>query len=125
MPLTLSTFPLIPLSLYSAYALSLCYTNVTKLQKYEEKANKAAEWSDTAAQRLHKTRTTQTSGTLAVSFLPLCPSKSDIDNIEDGSLIPQQRTPSDPILSCRLPNMGVRKCSSDGVGERAYGAVLE
>lgn len=38
-----------------------------QLHKDEASDEKAAEWSNTAAQRLHKTRTTQTSGTLSVS----------------------------------------------------------
>lgn len=59
--------PFIFASLLSAYGLYLCKENITRLQQYEEASEKAAEWSNTAAQRLHKTRTTQTSGTLTVS----------------------------------------------------------
>jgi hypothetical protein len=54
-------------SALSAYSLYLSYQNITRLQQYEEKSKKAAEWSNTAAQRLHKTRSTQTSGTVTVS----------------------------------------------------------
>ncbi|KAF2433132.1 hypothetical protein EJ08DRAFT_647521 [Tothia fuscella] len=50
----------------SGYSLFHAYISITNLQKYEKKTEKAAEWSRTAAQELHKTRTTQTSGTLAI-----------------------------------------------------------
>lgn len=55
----------------SGYGLYLSYKNITALQQYEKTSEKAAEWSNTAAQRLHKTRTTQTSGTVTLicSFL--------------------------------------------------------
>ncbi|CAO2653315.1 Nn.00g027260.m01.CDS01 [Neocucurbitaria sp. VM-36] len=58
-------------SALSTYGLYLSYQNITRLQQYEKQSEKAAEWSNTAAQRLHKTRTTQTSGTvtLLISFL--------------------------------------------------------
>jgi hypothetical protein len=66
-----STFPpLLFASILSTYGLYLCKENITRLQQYEEKSEKAAEWSNTAAQRLHKTRTTQTSGTLSVRRPP-------------------------------------------------------
>jgi 7-keto-8-aminopelargonate synthetase-like enzyme len=58
--------PLLFASALSAYGLFLCKENITRLQQYEAQSEKAAEWSNTAAQRLHKTRTTQTSGTLSV-----------------------------------------------------------
>jgi len=63
---TVSIFQLGLTSALSAYGLYLSYQNITRLQQYEEKSEKAAEWSNTAAQRLHKTRTTQTSGTVTV-----------------------------------------------------------
>ncbi|KAF2845899.1 hypothetical protein T440DRAFT_472367 [Plenodomus tracheiphilus IPT5] len=50
----------------SAYGLYLSYQNITRLQQYENTSEKAAKWSNTAAQRLRKTRTTQTSGTVGV-----------------------------------------------------------
>jgi hypothetical protein len=53
-------------SALSSYGLFLSYQNITRLQQYEEQSEKAAEWSNTAAQRLHKTRTTQASGTISV-----------------------------------------------------------
>jgi len=64
---TISTLPpLLFASVLSTYGLYLCKENITRLQQYEETSEKAAEWSNTAAQRLHKTRATQTSGTLSV-----------------------------------------------------------
>ena len=51
----------------SAYALYLSYISITDSQKYEEKTEKAAQYSRTAEHQLHKTRTTLTSGTAAVS----------------------------------------------------------
>lgn len=57
---------------FSAYNLYLSSICITKLQKYEEKSEKAAEWSNTAAKQLHKTRTTQASGTAAVCPPFLC-----------------------------------------------------
>lgn len=61
--------PFLFASVLSTYGLYLCRQNITRLQQYEEVSEKAAEWSNTAAQRLHKTRTTQASGTLTVSHL--------------------------------------------------------
>lgn len=60
--------PLLFASALSAYGLYLCKENITRLQQYEAQSEKAAEWSNTAAQRLRKTRTTQTSGTLSVRY---------------------------------------------------------
>ena len=54
--------------LIAAYGASVSYVAVTKLRQYEETSKKLAEWSNTAAHELHKTRTTQTSGALAVSI---------------------------------------------------------
>ena len=56
--------------LLALYGASVSYVAVTKLQKYEETSEKMAEWSNTAANELHKTRTTQTSGALAVHTTP-------------------------------------------------------
>ncbi|RMZ69873.1 methyltransferase domain-containing [Pyrenophora seminiperda CCB06] len=53
-------------SALSAYGLLLSYQNITRLQQYEAKSEKAAEWSNTAAHMLHKTRTTQASGTVTL-----------------------------------------------------------
>jgi hypothetical protein len=72
-PLTKSLLQLLCTSAISGYGLYLSYQNITRLQQYEEQSKKAAEWSNTAAHRLHKTRTTQTSGTISVCLpkLPL------------------------------------------------------
>ncbi|KAI9702705.1 MAG: hypothetical protein M1820_006089 [Bogoriella megaspora] len=55
----------------SGYGLFVSYVSITNLQKYEEKSEKAAKWSEAAAEQLHKTRTTQAAGAIAilVSFL--------------------------------------------------------
>jgi hypothetical protein len=55
----------------SARGLLQSYAAITNLQKYETTAKKLAEWSSEAEHQLHKTRTTQTSGAIAVltSFL--------------------------------------------------------
>ncbi|KAJ4993606.1 hypothetical protein SVAN01_00660 [Stagonosporopsis vannaccii] len=73
--------PFVFASVLSAYGLFLCKENITRLQQYESASEKAAEWSNTAAQRLRKTRSTQTSGTLALALsflasttLPFLPS---------------------------------------------------
>ncbi|KAH8701306.1 hypothetical protein GQ44DRAFT_717843 [Phaeosphaeriaceae sp. PMI808] len=70
-PLGQCILQLVCTSALSGYGLYLSYHNITRLQQYEKQSEKAAEWSNTAAQRLHKTRTTQTSGTLSllISFL--------------------------------------------------------
>ncbi|KAF1843104.1 uncharacterized protein K460DRAFT_368024 [Cucurbitaria berberidis CBS 394.84] len=60
---------LLTVSALSTYGLYLSYQNITRLQQYERQSEKAAEWSNTAAKRLRKTRTTQTSGTLTVRSL--------------------------------------------------------
>jgi len=53
---------------FSVYNLWLASISIMNLQKYEEKSKKAAEYSNTAARELHKTRTTQTSAALAVNM---------------------------------------------------------
>jgi hypothetical protein len=53
----------------SAYSLFHAYISITNLNKWEDKTEQAAKYSETAAQELHKTRTTQTSGALAVRLL--------------------------------------------------------
>ena len=60
--------PLVTLSGLSSYGLYLSYHNIWRLQEYEEQSEKAAEWSNTVAERLRKTRSTQTSGTVTVCF---------------------------------------------------------
>jgi hypothetical protein len=65
-PASKSIGQLIFASALSTYGLYLSYENITRLQQFEKQSEKAAEWSNTAAQRLHKTRTTQASGTISV-----------------------------------------------------------
>jgi hypothetical protein len=50
----------------SGYSLYHAYISITNLRQYEDKTEKAAEWSTTAEHELHKTRTTQTSSALSV-----------------------------------------------------------
>jgi hypothetical protein len=49
---------------YTGY---LSYSAITRLQQYEQTSETAAQYSQVAADQLHKTRTTQTSGAIAVS----------------------------------------------------------
>ena len=56
---------------FSAYTLYLSSIAIQNLQKYEETSKKAAKYSNTAEQQLHKTRTTQASGVLSVPPPPL------------------------------------------------------
>jgi hypothetical protein len=53
---------------FSAYNLYLASIAISKLQKYEGTSKKAAKYSTIAENQLHKTRTTQACGTLAVSL---------------------------------------------------------
>lgn len=50
----------------SAYSLFHAYISISNLRQWEATSEKAAQYSETAAHELHKTRTTQTSGALAV-----------------------------------------------------------
>lgn len=59
----------VPQACLSAYTIYLSSIIIPKLRQYEEKSEKAAQYSSTAERQLHKTRTTQTSGALAVSRL--------------------------------------------------------
>ncbi|KAF4535945.1 Methyltransferase domain-containing protein [Lasiodiplodia theobromae] len=43
----------------SAYTLYFCFVSIKALKQYEKQSEKAAEYSATAAEQLHKTRTTQ------------------------------------------------------------------
>ena len=54
----------------SGNALRNSYTAITNLNQYEDRAETAAKYLSTAEKELHKTRTTQTSGALAVSYHP-------------------------------------------------------
>lgn len=60
----------IPQALLSGYSLYLSYSSIQNLRQYEEKSEKAAEWSNTAATQLHKTRTTQASAAISVRPYP-------------------------------------------------------
>lgn len=60
----------------SGYTLYFCYISIKNLQQYEKKSEKAAEYSNTAAEQLHKTRTTQGSALVTVRVVPIathCP----------------------------------------------------
>ena len=63
------------LALISAYAAWVSIQSIPKLRKYEEKAQKAAEWSRTAEKRLWDTRYTVGAGlrTVSLHHLPEAP----------------------------------------------------
>lgn len=76
-------FPTVILSIMtgavSAAALFISGSSIPRLRKYEDKAEKAAEWSNIAEERLWNTRYTVGAGIAAVSpFFPLmiAPSQS-------------------------------------------------
>ncbi|KAK4996192.1 hypothetical protein LTR66_004137 [Elasticomyces elasticus] len=48
------------------YGLYVSYISITNLRQYEETTKKAAKYSDTAAEQLHKTRTTQAAGAITI-----------------------------------------------------------
>ncbi|KAK7630331.1 hypothetical protein IWX48DRAFT_173454 [Phyllosticta citricarpa] len=52
----------------SIHGLYYCAKSITNLQKYEKNTEKAAEYSDTVAEELRKTRTTQASALIATIF---------------------------------------------------------
>lgn len=58
------------LSCWGAYQ---SYNAIIRLRKYEDTAKKLADWSSEAEHQLHKTRTTQTSGALAVRIIEAYP----------------------------------------------------
>ena len=62
---------------FSGFNLYLAYISISNLQEYEEISEKAAKYSNLAERQLHKTRTTQASGTVAVSVN--LPSSNDYD----------------------------------------------
>lgn len=69
-------FPTVILSIMtgavSAAALFISGSSIPRLRKYEDKAEKAAEWSNIAEERLWNTRYTVGAGIAAVSpFFPL------------------------------------------------------
>lgn len=55
------------IAVISAYSLYHSASSIPKLQKYETKAEKAAEWSQTAEKQLWDTRYTVGAGCIAVS----------------------------------------------------------
>lgn len=59
------------LNLISGYALKQSLTSISNIKKYEKKAEKAADWSDSAKTRLWDTRYTIGAGFVSVS-LCLC-----------------------------------------------------
>ena len=60
-----------------SYTGYLSYTAIQKLLLYEERTEQAAQYSHTAADQLHKTRTTQASGAVAVrAYEPRKPTTS-------------------------------------------------
>lgn len=61
------------LMLVSGYALSQSIFSIANIKKYESKAEKAAEWSQTAQKRLRDTRYTIGTGFVAVNILFLKP----------------------------------------------------
>jgi hypothetical protein len=52
----------------AGYGLYTASGSITNLQKYEKKSEKAAQWSEAAAEQLSKTRWTQGAGAVAVSL---------------------------------------------------------
>lgn len=50
----------------AGYGSTQSYTAITNLQKYEDASKKLAKYSNEAERQLHKTRTTQTSGAVAI-----------------------------------------------------------
>lgn len=56
------------LSALTLYAARKSYTAIVNLRKYEERSERAAKHSDTAAHELYKTRVTQASSAAAIAF---------------------------------------------------------
>ena len=52
----------------AGYGLYVSYISITNLRKYEKKSEQAAKYSQSAANQLHKMRTTQGAGAIAVKF---------------------------------------------------------
>lgn len=57
------------IAFFSGYSLLHSWDSIPKLQKYEKKAEKGAEWSRTAEKQLWDTRYTVAAGLIMVSFL--------------------------------------------------------
>ncbi|KAL8923174.1 MAG: hypothetical protein Q9208_004737 [Pyrenodesmia sp. 3 TL-2023] len=62
----LSTITTLALSAISLYAARKSYIAITNLRRYEERSEKAAKHSETAAHELYKTRATQGSSAAAI-----------------------------------------------------------
>ncbi|KAF2275530.1 uncharacterized protein EI97DRAFT_468084 [Westerdykella ornata] len=58
----------LPIATYTFHALSLSKQNIDRLLTYEREAERAAQWSQTAAQRLRKSRMTQAAGVFSLAF---------------------------------------------------------
>jgi hypothetical protein len=74
----LQTWAAAAVAVISAYATWVSARSIPKLQKYEEKAQKAAEWSRTAEKRLWDTRYTVGAGLVTVSSQDLPETRLDI-----------------------------------------------
>jgi len=61
-----STLLLLAISAISLYAARSSYIAIINLRKYEERSQRAANYSETAAHQLYKTRVTQASSAAAV-----------------------------------------------------------
>lgn len=67
------------IAIVSAYATYQSIMSMANIKKYESQAEKAAEWSNTARDRLWATRFTIGAGFISVSNLP-CPDSIDTTN---------------------------------------------
>lgn len=70
------------ITLVSAYAMYQSITSIVNIRKYETKAEKAAEWSNTARDRLWDTR--YTIGTGFVSVRNAMPESSRLSTLIAG-----------------------------------------
>jgi hypothetical protein len=114
---------------FSGYTLYLSSIAIRHLQKYEETSKKAAKYSNTAEHELHKTRTTQASGALAVH----APAHFNINpaNSLPGSILIPLLVGFDHLSSvfpqgldnCRVGHTGCQ-CGGVGAGEETCRRVL-
>jgi hypothetical protein len=115
---------------FSGYTLYLSSIAIRHLQKYEETSKKAAKYSNIAEHQLHKTRTTQASGALAVHTPPQF--NINLTNSLLGSLLVPLFVDFDDLSSV-LPwgldncHVGYTGCQCGGVGgsEETCRRVLE
>lgn len=61
----LSSIIPLPTLLLTLYTLSLIIPTISRLRRYESASKTAAQYSNTAAKKLHKTQVTQASGVVA------------------------------------------------------------